>query len=450
MTTGQRIAAKRKELELSQEALGESLGVSRQSIYKWESDASLPEIDKLVALSRLFHVSVGWLLGVEETPEDSAGDTFTESQIKMIEEILSRCQPPAQEELSQGQQAQVDAIVAEKLAVRPRRRRWLYTAAATAAVAVILSDWYLLSRLDRMDSQYSMLSSEINNVAYSVNSQVGSIANQVEIILKAQNSLTADYGVELTSADLANNTVTFAMRVVPKTYVEGMEVLFLADSGGSRTELPGELGADHEFTAQITCALTDSISLSAVFLSGDTRQTQALDAYSNLYSSSLPAVSLSPLFVTSRPDRSQTGLIHLSDVYVAVEAPSYVEVPSYTEAPLNWDASDLSAWERALEPAGIERIQVGLFQNQALLQWMEPCERPCGVEGFEEARFYSLPAADLTAAEGDTICFAALITDEYGREQIVRDISYYIVSDGELVWQFDSYDTYSDPDGWTF
>ena len=60
MTTGQRIAAKRKELELSQEGLGERLGVSRQSIYKWESDASLPEIDKLVALSRLFNVPVGW------------------------------------------------------------------------------------------------------------------------------------------------------------------------------------------------------------------------------------------------------------------------------------------------------------------------------------------------------------------------------------------------------
>ena len=41
MTTGQRIAAKRKEHNFSQEALGEALGVSRQSIYKWESDASL-------------------------------------------------------------------------------------------------------------------------------------------------------------------------------------------------------------------------------------------------------------------------------------------------------------------------------------------------------------------------------------------------------------------------
>lgn len=59
MTTGGRIAQKRKEQGLSQEALGDRLGVSRQAIYKWESDSALPEIDKLIALSRLFGVSVG-------------------------------------------------------------------------------------------------------------------------------------------------------------------------------------------------------------------------------------------------------------------------------------------------------------------------------------------------------------------------------------------------------
>ena len=90
MTTGQRIALKRKEAGLSQETLGAELGVSRQSIYKWESDTALPEIDKLVALSRRFGVTVGWLLGVEETPEAaSAPDSgeLTDAQLKMVEEI---------------------------------------------------------------------------------------------------------------------------------------------------------------------------------------------------------------------------------------------------------------------------------------------------------------------------------------------------------------------------
>ena len=93
MTIGQRIAQRRKALGLSQEQLGAQLGVSRQAIYKWESDAALPEIEKLVTLSRQFSVSVGWLLG-EETdapegadagaPADDEGE-LTEAQLRMVE-----------------------------------------------------------------------------------------------------------------------------------------------------------------------------------------------------------------------------------------------------------------------------------------------------------------------------------------------------------------------------
>ena len=41
LTIGQRIAVKRRELGLSQIALGEKMGVSRQSISKWEADAAI-------------------------------------------------------------------------------------------------------------------------------------------------------------------------------------------------------------------------------------------------------------------------------------------------------------------------------------------------------------------------------------------------------------------------
>ena len=86
MTTGQRIAQKRREAGLSQEQLGQQLGVSRQAIYKWESDASMPEIEKLVALSRLFSVPVGWLLGEEDAPAQNADgqEPLTEEQMKRV------------------------------------------------------------------------------------------------------------------------------------------------------------------------------------------------------------------------------------------------------------------------------------------------------------------------------------------------------------------------------
>ena len=87
MTIGQRIAQCRKRLALSQEALGEKMGVSRQAISKWEADSALPEIDKLLALSKLFDVTVGWLLGVEEAPRQEQ-DPLTEEQLSAMEQLI--------------------------------------------------------------------------------------------------------------------------------------------------------------------------------------------------------------------------------------------------------------------------------------------------------------------------------------------------------------------------
>lgn len=91
-TMGQRIAQCRRDQKLSQEALGDQMGVSRQAISKWEADAAVPEIDKLIALSRLFGVSVGWLLGVEENSPRQE-EELTDTQLKMVEEIVKRYQP---------------------------------------------------------------------------------------------------------------------------------------------------------------------------------------------------------------------------------------------------------------------------------------------------------------------------------------------------------------------
>lgn len=65
MTLGQRIQEHRLRLELSQEALGERLGVSRQAVSKWEADAAVPDTDKLIALSKLFGLTLNELLQVE-------------------------------------------------------------------------------------------------------------------------------------------------------------------------------------------------------------------------------------------------------------------------------------------------------------------------------------------------------------------------------------------------
>lgn len=62
MTLGEKIYSLRMKSGLSQEAFGERLGVSRQSVSKWETDQSVPELDKIVMISELCAVTTDYLL----------------------------------------------------------------------------------------------------------------------------------------------------------------------------------------------------------------------------------------------------------------------------------------------------------------------------------------------------------------------------------------------------
>ena len=66
MTTGQKIAALRRERGMTQDALAEALSVTRQAVSKWEADAALPETGKLLPLARLLGCTVDYLLGSSE------------------------------------------------------------------------------------------------------------------------------------------------------------------------------------------------------------------------------------------------------------------------------------------------------------------------------------------------------------------------------------------------
>ena len=61
MTLGEKIAKQRKELNYTQEQLADILGVSRQSISKWESDIAYPETDKLSHFDKLIGFRVGYI-----------------------------------------------------------------------------------------------------------------------------------------------------------------------------------------------------------------------------------------------------------------------------------------------------------------------------------------------------------------------------------------------------
>ena len=67
MTFGEKLFQKKKKKGLSQEALAEQVGTTRQAISKWENDQGFPETEKLLQLSNIFEISIDYLLKDEQS-----------------------------------------------------------------------------------------------------------------------------------------------------------------------------------------------------------------------------------------------------------------------------------------------------------------------------------------------------------------------------------------------
>ena len=105
MILADKIVNLRKRAGWSQEELAEKMGVSRQSISKWEGAQSVPDMNRILKLSEVFCVSTDYLLrdDIEEVPcivnpleeaeplEDSKGETLIKVSLETANEYLEYC-----------------------------------------------------------------------------------------------------------------------------------------------------------------------------------------------------------------------------------------------------------------------------------------------------------------------------------------------------------------------
>lgn len=77
MNLAEKILYCRKKAGLSQEALAEKLGVSRQAVSKWETGDAVPELSKLVLLAGAFDVTTDWLLSESDPEPDTPPESET-------------------------------------------------------------------------------------------------------------------------------------------------------------------------------------------------------------------------------------------------------------------------------------------------------------------------------------------------------------------------------------
>lgn len=418
-TTGERIAQKRRETALSQEQLGAEMGVSRQAIYKWESGAALPEIENLVQLAKRFDVSIGWLLGLEES-EAKGDNELTEVQLKMVEEIAERYRPTV-----------------------TKRKKWLVLGGAAAvliALAVLFTSlFHRLSTLqkDNADLNNNVLSLQgsVYNVQSGVQAQIDQITGEVKEALEQQTMLTSSYTCDIKTYDLKKNTITFSVTASPKVAHEGTRAVFTAVSGEETVEQEGR-GNGQLYRAELTCPLSDQIGVSVSFFHDDQQENQLLERYEHLYSDTLPCWFFDgDLFYTEVVDTLPAGV--LSRIYQV------------------FDSHTLAA-------AKVSSLRVGVFRDNKLLQWLTPFEEltdqqkenlvkdnPIDYHQSTEHATFMLTEDVPLSSKGD-YAIVIVITDEAGRTTCYPGIT--IDRNGEY-WELNlkaDFPTASKGENWGF
>lgn len=234
MTLGQRIQSFRKEAGLSQEALGEALHVSRQAVSKWEGDGGVPELDTLILMSRLFHVRLGTLLGLEEEAPSS------ENAAEGGETPGAQLSPEAEQRL--------EALLQQySQQPRPSEKKpfplWARIAAAAAACGLVLA-LILIPRaqsraLQSLQAQLSSLQGRLSNMESSVSSQSSSLRDTVLSILETQDNPVSSMQATVRALDAGAYTISVDLSAGLKTVSPDTQAQFLlkwTDGAGAEQE----------------------------------------------------------------------------------------------------------------------------------------------------------------------------------------------------------------------
>lgn len=236
MTTGEKIAALRREKGLSQEALGEKLGLSRQAVSKWEADQAVPTMDNLVELSRLFGVPVDTLLRPDEPLPDK--EQQPEDSVKLSAEGLKISYPP----------------------ILTRKTKWFIIAVAVLLFASVMGN--VISIMQKQNYELEVLH---------LQTQVQELRAQVEYMQANPNTVYfSSDGETETQGDLTdwqldysldqNNPeqIIVTMSALPREVNEQEIPKFVVRSGTESWSC--ETWLDGVYSGQITIPLCDSFS----------------------------------------------------------------------------------------------------------------------------------------------------------------------------------------------
>ena len=401
MTLGQRIQELRKQRGMSQEALGDALGVSRQAVSKWEGDNGIPELDTLIAMSRLFEVTVGQLLGVEEAAEQKYETT---------------------NEAEEDKEAQVEAVLRRYVEQTTKKdeRSWLARQGWIVSAAIILTTAFIVmfAQIGSLRSTVRLLRSDLSNLQVDVSNNqsnlTGHIRNTIYDVLTEEANLLSTFEWEIVDFDLDNQTATLRFDATMKEYAAGSKLQFCAawtkvDDTEGKTD--GDWVDGPNFQSEITLPLNYNtvISIRVEDADGNIKeqviQTPLYELHPDnfhLYARNLTtpfAITTKGFGITSQTAKAEQAYIVIESIFPDFFWPEKAEVTAYVN-----DVEVMSE-VMTIAPTGREKQ---IF-NASI-----------------KDTYY-----DLTLENGDTLEIVLVVTDNLGRtEQFTTDSM--SVQDGEL------------------
>ena len=398
-TLGGRIQAGRKAAGLSQEALGERLGVSRQAVSKWEADAAVPELENLIAMSRIFGVTIGVLLGVEPPageaaapgegrPEDGAPDAAETVPTTPTHELTDR------------ELAAAEAIAEKYLAVQSRRSRRWKIAAGVAGIVLVLG--VLLGGV-LLWSQLQSTQRELEATEYAVEQKIQSAAGEFSDILDEKDTIFHDFVIQVTDYDLSEETLKLRVSAQAKTWDEGTTGAFtavLSDGRQFRAEALRQAGT---FSVQDwELPMDGEISLSAALTTAGTSVSRPLAALSN---------SCRPQDFRLDVSGSWGAVSHsgLDPLYVELKELRFT-IQGSPNSWIDWPATFVSPTPTGLDLCfyrnGSAVPELVLPLSDALSQWQETHQVERNNPVVDRASFDLSP--------GDTLVSTLRIRDDHG------------------------------------
>ena len=401
MTLGQRIQELRKQRGMSQEALGDALGVSRQAVSKWEGDNGIPELDTLIAMSRLFEVTVGQLLGVEEATE-------------------KKCETANEPE--EDKEDHVEAVLRRYVEQTTKKddRPWISRWGWAVSAAIILATAFLVmfAQLGSLRSTVRLLRSDLSNLQVNVSNNQNSLSGQIrstiyDVLAEEANPLST-YDWDIVDFDLDDQTATLRLSATMKEYAAGSKLQFCAawtkvDDTEGKTD--GDWVEGPNFQSEITLPLNHNtvISIRVEDADGNIKeqviQTPLYELHPDnfhLYARNLItpfAITTKGFGITSQTAKAEQAYIIIESIFPDFFWPEKAEVTAYVN-----DVEVMSEI-MAITPSGREKQVFNASIKDT---------------------YY-----DLTLENGDTLEIVLVVTDNLGRtEQFTTDSM--SVQNGEL------------------